>query len=202
MSSMQSVMVSLVRPGAAIWMAGRKDMMDFYDRWCEELTARRDWTLGTLATAAPTQTDAPLRAGDAVFKSRYLLAALLLPAIDKANTVLAADRAQREAVDVAAACVRFRRAKGAWPTSVAALVPAYLPSTPVDPWSGKAPGIKGDGATFRVWSVGEDMVDQGGDLSAGSQSPRARQTSGPERAPACDWVWFAPTGSVDRWFQE
>jgi hypothetical protein len=202
MSSMQSVMVSLVRPGAAIWMAGRKDMMDFYDRWCEELTARRDWTLGTLATAAPTQTDAPLRAGDAVFKSRYLLAALLLPAIDKANTVLAADRAQREAVDVAAACVRFRRAKGAWPTSVAALVPAYLPSTPVDPWSGKAPGIKGDGATFLVWSVGEDMVDQGGDLSAGSQSPRARQTSGPERAMACDWVWFAPTGSVDRWFQE
>jgi hypothetical protein len=202
MSSMQSVMVSLVRPGAAIWMAGRKDMMDFYDRWCEELTARRDWTLGTLATAAPTQTDAPLRAGDAVFKSRYLLAALLLPAIDKANTVLAADRAQREAVDVAAACVRFRRAKGAWPTSVAALVPAYLPSTPVDPWSGKAPGIKGDGATFLVWSVGEDMVDQGGDLSAGSQSPRARQTSGPERAMACDWVWFAPTGSVDRWFEE
>lgn len=202
MSSMQSVMVSLVRPGAAIWMAGRKDMMDFYDRWCEELTARRDWTLGTLATAAPTQTDAPLRAGDAVFKSRYLLAALLLPAIDKANTVLAADRAQREAVDVAAACVRFRRAKGAWPRSVAALVPAYLPSTPVDPWSGKAPGIKGDGATFRVWSVGEDMVDQGGDLSAGSQSPRARQTSGPERAMACDWVWFAPTGSVDRWFEE
>ena len=202
MSSMQSVMVSLVRPGAAIWMAGRKDMMDFYDRWCEELTARRDWTLGTLATAAPTQTDAPLRAGDAVFKSRYLLAALLLPAIDKANTVLAADRAQREAVDVAAACVRFRQAKGAWPTSMAALVPAYLPSTPVDPWSGKAPGIKGDGATFLVWSVGEDMVDQGGDLSAGSQSPRARQTSGPERAMACDWVWFAPTGSVDRWFQE
>jgi hypothetical protein len=82
------------------------------------------------------------------------------------------------------------------------LVPAYLPSTPVDPWSGKAPGIKGDGATFLVWSVGEDMVDQGGDLSAGSQSPRARQTSGPERAMACDWVWFAPTGSVDRWFEE
>ena len=202
MSSMQSVMVSLVRPGAAIWMAGRKDMMDFYDRWCEELTARRDWTLGTLATAAPTQTDAPLRAGDAVFKSRYLLAALLLPAIDKANTVLAADRAQRDAVDVAAACVRFRHAKGVWPTSMAELVPAYLPSVPSDPWNGKAIGMKGDGTAFRVWSVGEDMVDQGGELSMGSQSPRPQPRFGSERAPACDWVWFAPTGSVDRWFED
>ena len=201
-SPVQSVMVSLVRPGAAIWMAGRKDMMDFYDRWCEELTARRDWTLGTLATAAPTQTDAPLRAGDAVFKSRYLLAALLLPAVDKANTVMAADRAQRDAVDVAAACVRFRQAKGAWPTSVAALVPAYLPSVPSDPWNGKAIGMKGDGTAFRVWSVGEDMMDQGGELSMGSQSPRAQPRFGSGPPPACDWVWFAPTGSVDRWFEE
>jgi hypothetical protein len=183
-------------------MAGRKDMMDFYDRWCEELTARRDWTLGTLATAAPTETDAPLRSGDAVFRSRYLLAALLLPAIDKANTVMAADRAQREAVDVAAACVRFRQAKGAWPTSTAELVPAYLPSAPSDPWNGKAIGMKGDGTAFRVWSVGEDMVDQGGELSMGSQSPRAQPRFGSERAPAWDWVWFAPTGSVDRWFED
>jgi hypothetical protein len=115
---------------------------------------------------------------------------------------MAADRAQRDAVDVAAACVRFRQAKGAWPTSMAALVPAYLPSAPLDPWSGKAVGTKGKGTAFRVWSVGEDMADQGGELSSGSQSPRAQSRFGSGPPPACDWVWFAPTGSVDRWFEE
>lgn len=201
-SGAESVMASLLRPGAALWIAGRKDLMDLYNRWCEELLARRDWTLGALATAAPTQADAPLRSGDAVFKSRYLLAALLLPAIDKVNSVMAADRAQREAVDLAAACVRFKQAKGAWPTSMAALVPAYLPSAPMDPWSGNALGMKGAGDTFRVWSVGADIVDQGGELSVGSQSPRPQPRFNSDRTMACDWVLFAPTGSVDRWFEE
>jgi hypothetical protein len=48
--------------------------------------------------------------------------------------------------------------KGALPTSLADLVPEFLPAVPLDPWNGKP--LRHEGA--KVWSVGRNGVDDGG----------------------------------------
>ena len=200
-------MLVLTGPAAAIWVADRRELMEFYDAWSDELLARKAWTLRELHDAPPTTTDAPLRSGDWVVKSRYLIAALLMPALERVNWSFAADRAQREAVETAAACVRFRLARGAWPTRASDLVPAFLASVPSDPWSGQPVQLKGQGNQFRVWSVGADLIDQDGATTQDGRGmsattlPRSSRGGSSEPAP-CDWVWFAPSGSIDRWFEE
>lgn len=200
-------MLVLTGPAAAMWVADRRELMEFYDAWSDELLARKAWTLRELHDAPPTQTDIPLRSGDWVVTSRYLIAALLMPALERVNWSFAADRAQREAVDTAAACVRFKLAHGAWPARTADLVPAFLASVPKDPWSGQPVQMKGEGSEFRVWSVGDDQIDHDGAIARDGKAlsattlPRAPRDRSGEPVP-CDWVWFAPSGSIDRWFAE
>lgn len=70
--------------------------------------------------------------------------------------------AHRAAALVALACLAFHADRGAWPVALAELVPAYLPSVPLDPFSG-APLVYRlqDGAPV-LYSVAADRVDDGG----------------------------------------
>ena len=67
--------------------------------------------------------------------------------------------------------------------------------------------LKGQGNQFRVWSVGADLIDQDGATTQDGRGmsattlPRSSRGGSSEPAP-CDWVWFAPSGSIDRWFAE
>lgn len=85
--------------------------------------------------------------------------------------------AVRRIAITALAVERYRRANGgACPASLDALVPAYLPAVPQDPFSGK-PLIYGKGADdYRLYSVDNNRVDDGGALygigSRGQQMPR------------------------------
>lgn len=58
---------------------------------------------------------------------------------------------------------RFKLAKGAYPKSLAEVVPEYLDKLPLDPFSGKPYGyrLEEDGG-FTLWSVGNDLKDDGG----------------------------------------
>ncbi|HHN77741.1 MAG TPA: hypothetical protein ENK11_03570 [Phycisphaerales bacterium] len=69
------------------------------------------------------------------------------------------------AVRVAIALERSRLAEGAWPASLDALVPAYLDSIPVDPFTdGPLRYALGEGGPV-VYSVGMDREDDGGRAS-------------------------------------
>lgn len=87
------------------------------------------------------------------------------------------------------ACELYRRERKAAPASLAALVPAYLPAMPQDPFSatGAPLRFKGD----RVWSTGPDGRDDGGshDLpdQAGPTVDKAGRTVG-DPPPAGDLV--------------
>lgn len=59
---------------------------------------------------------------------------------------------------VALAVAEFRARTGEVPASLSALVPAYLPAVPLDPWDG-AP-LRYDAG--KVWSIGDDQKDDGG----------------------------------------
>jgi hypothetical protein len=68
---------------------------------------------------------------------------------------------------------RYRRAHGgAAPDSLAALVPAFMPAVPIDPFSGTPLVYKNEAASYVLYSVDTNRVDDGGALygmAAGTQ---------------------------------
>jgi hypothetical protein len=70
---------------------------------------------------------------------------------------------------VAIALERFKLRNGRFPSNLESLAPECFTSVPLDPMSGRGFGyqLKPDGS-FRLYSVGEDGVDDGGDPSPAS----------------------------------
>ncbi len=105
-----------------------------------------------------------------------VFANLLAPALGKA--IAKAGRAGATARSAATGCAleRHRIKHGSYPESLAALVPEFLAEVPVDPIDGQPLRYRrsADGL-FRLWSVGDDGVDNGGERSAKGQ--------------IVDWVW-------------
>jgi len=91
----------------------------------------------------------------------HLFLRIILPALDKAAKVDYHAAAERRLATVALA-VRLYAAdhQDALPASLDDLVPAYLPAIPIDPMSGSPLRYKSDPP--RVYSVGDDGVDDGG----------------------------------------
>jgi hypothetical protein len=91
--------------------------------------------------------------------------------------------AQNKMAAIACCLELARRASGKYPDNLDALVPAYLPRLPIDPANGASfqYRVQPDG-TYRLYSVGVDRTDQGGETSKESD----RDYSDP------DWPWFGP----------
>jgi hypothetical protein len=64
----------------------------------------------------------------------------------------------------AVAAERYRRARGSWPDSPAALVPDYLRAVPLDPFDGQPLRYRKVGDGIVVYSIGPDRKDDGGKL--------------------------------------
>jgi hypothetical protein len=97
-----------------------------------------------------------------LYKSPYLLARMLLPALSRAGQQAELLRARLRATATACAAMRFKNDTGNWPEKLDALVPQYLAQVPVDPFTG-APliYILREGGIV-VYSVGQNGVDDGG----------------------------------------
>lgn len=69
----------------------------------------------------------------------------------------------------ALACELFRSARGQYPERLEELAPEFLPEIPPDPFTGKPFVYKRKGKGFIVYSVGENLKDDGGakDYAAG-----------------------------------
>ena len=104
------------------------------------------------------------------------------------------ETARRVAV-AAVALKRFQLAHGKLPETLAALVPEFLPSVPIDPHDGKPlryhPAADG---TFLLYCVGEDGVDDGGDPSLGLSTSTNFQW---QNNRARDWVWPQPATEAE-----
>ena len=201
-------------PVAAFTVADRRETMEFVDRWLERFEG---------ASALPLRDRAKLEALDREFEEacggrtavRFLLPKMLMPALAQAGASNARDRAQLAAAAAACAAMRWRLDHGgAWPARVEDLVPGYLAAAPEDPWSGAAMRMAGEGPAFRIWSIGEDGIDDAGDPDAddlnvselGASTLAFRGSIAADGTPAylgdrpkVDWVWFAPRGNLERW---
>ncbi|HEX5447181.1 MAG TPA: hypothetical protein VFW87_25425, partial [Pirellulales bacterium] len=78
------------------------------------------------------------------------------------NTAIAG----RDSARVALAIERYRLRHGAPPKALDALAPELLPEVPLDPFDGKPLRYRVDEDGYRIYSVGLDGIDQGGQTSA------------------------------------
>ena len=77
---------------------------------------------------------------------------------------LAVNRAMR----IAVAVERYRRDHGEHlPNDLQALIPAYLPAVPIDPFSGNDMRFASDAGGYVVYSVGANRREDGGDVTIG-----------------------------------
>ena len=104
-------------------------------------------------------------AGNWVGKLYYTMTLLLTPAYNSTLTAFARVSAQRDSADGAIAAELYRRKNGQWPAKLDDLVPQLLPAVPTDPFTNRPLMMKAAPGSFKVYSVGADGVDHGGNLS-------------------------------------
>lgn len=92
----------------------------------------------------------------------HILLHLVAPALSRVTTIEMRAIAQLRAADAALAVQRYSLAVGKLPDKLADLVPVYLDAVPTDPFDGKELRYKKLDPGFVVYSIGEDLSDDGG----------------------------------------
>ena len=179
--------VGASRPLGVWAIAGRKETLERHAAFMEGLKQ--------VSNASPREALAASKALEAQFSldradpkaaARYFLQSVTLPALGRATVNFARDRAGREMACAAIAAERFRRANKRWPNSAAELAAFNGGTAPMDPWGEGPIKVAAGGPGYRMWSVSRNGTDDGGDPT---------QTLENEEG---DWVFFAPTGKLDR----
>jgi hypothetical protein len=205
---------TLSGPAAALIVADRRTTHEFFKHWAARFEE---------ASAFPLRDRAQARAVDRAFQEAadadpvgLLLTRLMMPGFGRAAQNFAIDRARADAMAATCAALRFRADTGAWPARAEDLAPKYLPSVPLDPWTGTPIRMATDADGFRMWSTGEDGRDDSGDPRAtgdpGYGGTRATtmalrgddrdSANWPGEIPRIDWVWYAPRGNFARWVED
>jgi hypothetical protein len=99
---------------------------------------------------------------------------LLWPALARSLQINIRCLAHVRVTQAGLAVERYRLAEGRLPQSLANLVPAYLEAVPVDPFNGQEMGYRVRKTGFVVYSVGEDLSNDGG----AERDTRRRDPSG------------------------
>ena len=125
-----------------------------------------------LAALPPWQVIAGARAMMVRGRSRSLpkgvsrwnfIALMLLPALNSVFAKYVEAQARLGTLRAAVALYRYHAATGKWPDSLKALAPEFLPKEPLDPCTGKPLIYKPTRDGWKVYSVGRDLRDSGGD---------------------------------------
>lgn len=189
--------VPVLRPVGAMMVAGRKDSLAHYAAFTAEVEAASSGTpREVLAKITPIDARHATQSSDARQRARYFLESLLGPALGNAALQFALDRASRDAACAVISAELFHRANKRWPTSAAELAPFNGGTVPVDPWAEAPIRMAEDKQGFRMWSIGRDGKDDGGDPA---QASGLSTNPNPRSDASADWVWFAPRGNLDRW---
>jgi hypothetical protein len=126
-----------------------------------------------------------------------LVMSVIAPGLAKAAVITAAAQARHRQAQLAKAMWQYRLAEGRFPTDLSQLAPQYLPSVPVDPFTGEPMKLKiSDDGSVIVYSAGPDLDDDDGgrDIDYSNQASNGWPgdgdvvfvvyRAGPEPAPA------------------
>jgi hypothetical protein len=92
----------------------------------------------------------------------HIMLHAIMPALARINTIELRNFANLNTARVALVIERYRLAAGKLPESLSELVPSYLESVPKDPFDGNELRYKKLDTGFVVYSIGEDLSDDGG----------------------------------------
>ncbi|CAG1004594.1 hypothetical protein PHYC_03155 [Phycisphaerales bacterium] len=154
----------------------------------EVVESAKKWS----ALPAWDRRDAPFDL-DASGSLRYKPALILLPAFDRLGWSREQWETTRRGTAIVLAVHAYTKVKGNPPAVLDALVPEYLPSVPVDPWTGKGFGYRvlespdEHGRRFLVYSAGWDGED-----NAGRPHPKDRTVSLQQPGSGTDFVINTP----------
>lgn len=164
----------------ALW-AKREDSLALYDRIMNNITEVFDADPAKAALAFERIAEEDKKFEDPVYKARFSIAGMLMPAMNRAIQVERSARTLRNAAQtVLAIAVYQSEHDGSAPATLDDLVPKYLPALPID-WDSPsreplryrrtdaAPG-------FVLYSVGRDGTDNGGTPEA--KFPRLASAKG------------------------
>ena len=101
----------------------------------------------------------------AALPPRYILTRAMFWSIGRAFTLSIMSTAQLRAARVGSAVERYRLETGDFPQQLDQLVPNYLAQIPLDPFDEKPLRYRVTERAAKIYSIGEDGVDGGGDLS-------------------------------------
>ncbi|MBU0678356.1 MAG: hypothetical protein KJ626_09580 [Verrucomicrobia bacterium] len=90
-----------------------------------------------------------------------ILFAVMTPAIEKVQIRERYTRTLIRAIQTACALQTYRREAGEYPTDISLLVPEYLPEIPIDPFDDRP--LRYAPHTGTLYSVGDNLIDDGGD---------------------------------------
>ena len=99
-------------------------------------------------------------------KYHYSIIAVIFPAVDSCHNRLQSLVGHRDGVLTALAMEVYRRKHGQWPVSLDQMVPDILPSVPRDRITGDPLRFRAVNGQAVVYSVGQDLDDDGGVLAA------------------------------------
>jgi hypothetical protein len=94
-----------------------------------------------------------------------LLIAPLVTNDEKAIQAVVRTNAKLNSMVIAIACERFRLANGRWPKSLAEIPKTLLAEPPTDPYTGQPLRFTTTPTGIKVYAVGRDETDDGGNLS-------------------------------------
>jgi hypothetical protein len=92
----------------------------------------------------------------------HILLHVMMPALARITTIDMRNVAQLLTTRVGLAIERYRLAAGKLPDALTDLVPVYLDAVPRDPFDGNDLRYKRLDVGFVVYSIGEDLIDDGG----------------------------------------
>jgi hypothetical protein len=104
------------------------------------------------------------------------IANMIASRVESIATVTARTRAAIAAI----AAVRYHAQHGSWPESLDSLVPDYLAEVPTDPFTGKPLKMLVRADELRVYSVGKNLADDGGEEVIEANPDGALAPSGPD----------------------
>jgi hypothetical protein len=154
-------------PGAAathrLLVLRNIDEMKYLEVMEKYITASRSNKLPLRGAMDQAQNDASEMFNSPTAQWRYSLTRLTLPSIQATIGALCQAQARQAASRAAIAIERFRRSQGKMPKTLAELTPEFLDQPPVDPFDGAPLRFKSDAAGYKVYSIGPDGIDQGGE---------------------------------------
>lgn len=99
-------------------------------------------------------------------ESRYFVVGLSMPVAESISTLKYRNRAMYEAAITILALKRYMIENNSYPESLEELLSkGYIKKLPIDPYSDKPMVYKKIGTNFKLYSVGENFVDDGGELA-------------------------------------